>query len=134
MRPRTLPRAVAPALALALSLSACEKKRDADFSGTYRGDAIDSQNSSNRKEFTLTIAAANTVVAGTYQIKAILIDTNGIVSGTLTGSQLALVLTPSANDCPYRITGTWSGDRITGSYEAFNCFVRSDGTLTLRKQ
>lgn len=132
MRLRT--RCIASALAVALPLAACEKKDEEEFGGRYRGDAIDSQNSSNRKEFTLTIAAANAVVAGTYQIKAILIDTSGIVSGSMTGNQLALVLTPSANDCPYRITGTWSGDRITGSYEAFNCFVRSDGTLTLRKQ
>ncbi len=132
MRLRT--RCIASALAVALPLAACEKKDEEEFGGRYRGDAIDSQNSSNRKEFTLTIAAANAVVAGTYQIKAILIDTSGIVSGSMTGNQLALVLTPSANDCPYRITGTWSGDRITGSYEAFNCFDRSDGTLTLRKQ
>jgi hypothetical protein len=72
-------------------------------------------------------------VGGTYRIKAILLDVNGIVSGTLTGSEVALTLTPSNNDCPYRVTGTWSGDRISGSYAAFNCFVRSDGSLTLKK-
>ena len=56
------------------------------------------------------------------------------MSGTLNGSAVMLTLTPNANDCPYRINGTWSGDRITGSYAAFNCFVRSDGTLDLRKR
>jgi len=123
------------ALAAFFVLSGCESKDDETFDGTYVGDGVDSQSSSNRKEFTLRLSGA-TAVTGTYQIKAILVDTSGSVTGTLTGSDLSLVLTPAAgvNDCPYRITGTWLGDRITGSYAAFNCFVRSDGTLNLKKK
>src|SRR5262245_44065915 len=129
---RSTPRRLAAALALAVAAVAC-KEKDQEFAGTYVGDAIDSQNSSNRKEFTLTVAASGSTVGGTFRIKAILVDSSGIVSGTLTGSDVSLVLTPSNNDCPYRVNGTWSGDRISGSYAAFNCFVRSDGTLTLKK-
>jgi hypothetical protein len=126
-------RRFAAASALAPAAVACEEK-DQDFAGTYSGDGIDSQNSSNRKEFTLTLAASGTTVAGTFRIRAILVDSSGIVAGTLTGSsEVSLTLTPSNADCPYRVNGTWSGDRITGSYAAFNCFVRSDGTLNLKK-
>jgi len=124
------------AVVLALALTACSKSDDDELTGTYSGDAVDSQSSSNRKELTLTVAAAGTTVSGTYHLKAILVDTNGIVNGTLNGSALALVLTPSTGsaDCPYNITGTWTGDRITGTYAAFNCFVRSDGTFDLKKK
>ena len=128
------PRVPLAALAAAalLVLPAC-KQDDEGFDGTYSGEAVDSQDSSNRKEFTLTISASGSTVSGTYRIRAIILDTRGAVSGTLTGSALELTLTPNENDCPYRITGTWSGDRISGSYAAFSCFVRSDGTLSLRK-
>jgi len=114
--------------------AACESKDDEALAGTYVGDAVDSQDSSNRKEFTLNLAATGTAVGGTYRIKAIILDVSGSVSGTMTGSELSLTLTPSAPECPYRITGTWSGDRISGTYTAFNCFVRSDGTITLKKK
>jgi len=123
-------------LAGTLAFSACESADDTTFAGAYSGDGVDSQSSSNRKEFTLHVADLGTAVTGTYQIKAILVDTSGSVAGTLNGSALELVLTPAAgvNDCPYRVTGTWHGNRITGSYAAFNCFVRSDGTLSLEKR
>jgi hypothetical protein len=121
-------------LVLALVSPACEKSDDDEFAGTYVGDGIDSQSSSNRKEFTLNLGASGSTVSGTYQLKAVILDVNGIVSGTLTGSEVALVLTPSAGDCPYRVNGVWAGGRITGTYTAFNCFVRSDGTLDLRKK
>ena len=70
------------------------------------------------------------------QIKAIVLDASGTVSGTVSASDLTPTLTAGAgvSDCPYRIVGTWRGDRITGTYTAFNCLVRSDGTLELRKQ
>jgi len=123
-------------LAAVFVLGGCQSKDDETFDGTYVGDGVDSQSSSNRKEFTLRISGGSPNVSGTYQIKAILVDTSGGVTGTLTGSDLSLTLTPAAgvNDCPYRITGTWAGDRITGSYAAFNCFVRSDGTISLKKK
>jgi hypothetical protein len=121
-------------LVLALVSPGCEKSDDDEFGGTYVGDGIDSQNSSNRKEFTLNLGASGTTVSGTYQLKAILLDVNGIVNGTLAGSEVALVLTPTGNDCPYRVNGVWTGGRITGTYTAFNCFVRSDGALDLKKK
>src|SRR5262245_66546110 len=96
-------RLAASGLALALLGTACQK--DEEFAGTYVGDAIDSQDSSNRKEFTLNVTAAGTTVSGSYRIKAILLDTVGVVNGTLNGSALMLTLTPNANDCPYRING-----------------------------
>jgi hypothetical protein len=130
MRIRTL----VALILLGLGAASCERKKDEGFAGNYVGDGIDSQDSSNRKEFRLTLGAADSTVAGTYRIKAIILDVSGIVSGTLNGSALSLTLTPSGDECPYRINGTWSGDRITGSYEAFNCFVRSDGTLDLEKK
>ena len=122
-------------LALAVvALPHCSNDDDEGFDGTYEGEAVDSQSSSNRKDFTLRVGVSGSDVSGTYRIQAIILDTRGTVSGTLTGSTLALVLTPNDDDCPYRIDATWSGDRISGSYAAFNCFVRSDGTLTLRRQ
>jgi hypothetical protein len=121
-------------LVLALVSPACQKSDDDEFAGTYVGDGIDSQDSSNRKQFTLNLGASGTTVSGTYQLKAIILDVNGIVNGTLAGSELSLVLTPTADDCPYRVNGVWAGGRITGTYAAFNCFVRSDGTLNLKKK
>lgn len=120
---------------MVLAVAAC-KKSDPTFAGTYQGDGVDSQASSNVKQFTLRIADSGTSVAGNYGIKAVILDVSGTVSGTLNGSALDLTLTPSAtsNDCPYRVTATWQADRITGTYAAFNCFVRSDGSLNLRKQ
>lgn len=122
-------------LLLAFTVAAC-KKDDPTFAGTYQGDGVDSQSSSNVKQFTLRVADSGTSVAGNYGIKAVILDVSGTVSGTLNGSALELTLTPGAtsNDCPYRITATWQGDRITGTYAAFNCFVRSDGSLNLKKQ
>ena len=134
MRTRAQARALTVLVALAVAASSCKKDEDEQFAGIYSGDGVDSQDRSNRKEFTLTVADSGTAVAGTYRIRAIILDVSGTVSGTLTGSQVALVLTPSAGDCPYRVSGTWTGNRITGTYAAFNCFVRSDGTLDLEKQ
>lgn len=121
------------ALGLVLLLGAC-KKEDDTFAGTYEGDAVDSQSSSNVKQFTLRIADSGSSVSGNYQIKAVILDVSGTVSGSINGSELTLTLTPNAGDCPYRITGRWSDRRITGTYAAFNCFVRSDGTLDLKKR
>jgi len=115
-------------------MSGC-KKEDEAFAGTYVGDGVDSQSSSNVKQFTLRIADSGTSVAGNYQLKAVILDVSGTVSGTLNGKDLSLTLTPVAGtDCPYRITGTWGGGQITGTYAAFNCFVRSDGAISLKKQ
>jgi hypothetical protein len=133
MRTRAHGRALAVLVALAVAPS-CGNDDDEQFAGVYSGDGVDSQDRSNRKEFTLTVAESGTTVSGTYRIRAIILDVSGTVSGTLTGSAVALTLTPSNDDCPYRISGTWTGDRITGTYAAFNCFVRSDGTLDLEKR
>lgn len=129
-------RSPVPVVALAVALAATPscRKTDESFTGTYEGDGVDSQSSSNVKRFTLRIADSGTNVSGNYQLKAIILDVSGTVAGTLVGSEVNLVLTPAAGDCPYRITGVWRGGRITGTYAAFNCFVRSDGTLDLKKQ
>jgi hypothetical protein len=127
-------RVLGASLALGAVLAAGCNNKDEEFAGTYVGDGVDSQSSSNRKTFTLNVDAAGTTVAGTFRIKAILIDSSGIVNGTLNGSALELTLTSSTGDCPYKISGTWQGDRITGSYLATPCFVRSDGTIDLKKE
>ncbi len=132
--PRTIGARLLTLILVAGLVSPACKNKDDEFAGTYVGDGIDSQNSSNRKELTLVLGASGTTVSGTYRLRAIILDVNGIVNGTLNGNSVSLVLTPSADDCPYHVEGTWSGDRITGTYAAFNCFVRSDGTLTLRKK
>ena len=118
-----------------LLVSACGSKDDT-FDGSYRGDAVDSQSATNIKEFTLNVSASGSTVSGSYQLKAAILDVSGTLTGTLNGSDLSLTLTPgaSSNDCPYRITGRWGGGLITGNYAAFNCFVRSDGTLSLKKR
>ena len=51
-----------PVLAAALLGTACETD-EVVFAGTYVGDAIDSLDSSNRKEFTLNVADAGTTAA-----------------------------------------------------------------------
>jgi hypothetical protein len=120
-----------------LLLSAACGTKDGDvFDGSYRGDAVDSQSSTNVKEFTLNLSASGSTVSGSYQLKAVILDISGTVTGTLNGAELSLTLTPAAssNDCPYRITGRWGAGLITGNYAAFNCFVRSDGTLSLKKR
>jgi hypothetical protein len=134
MRIPTCVPAAALAFVAVFAAVGCEKSSDDAFAGVWVGDAVDSQDSANRKELTLSLGAADTIVSGTYRLKAVILDTSGIVNGTLIGSEVALVLTPSANDCPYRISGTWNGSRITGTYAAFNCFVRSDGTFSLEKK
>jgi len=123
---------VIPAVLLA---PACGSK-DETFDGSYRGDAVDSQSATNIKEFTLNVSASGSTVSGSYQLKAAILDVSGTLTGTLNGSDLSLTLTPgaSSNDCPYRITGRWGAGLITGNYAAFNCFVRSDGTLSLKKR
>jgi hypothetical protein len=122
------------ALGFALAIAACQKT-DESFAGAYEGDGVDSQSTSNVKQFTLRIAESGGVVSGTFEIKAIILNVSGTVTGTLSGSSLTLVLAPSnIAECPYRITGTWAPRSISGNYAAFNCFVRSDGTLSLKKQ
>ena len=102
------------AIALAAGCNSVDKDT---FDGTYSGDAVDSQSSSNVKQITLNVSASGSVVSGAYTLKAIILDVSGNVTGTLTGA-----------------AGTWQGDRIVGTYAAFNCFVRSDGNLTLKKK
>jgi hypothetical protein len=119
-----------------LIVAGCEKTDTDVFDGSYRGDAVDSQSATNIKEFTLELSASGSTVSGSYTLRAPILNVSGSLSGTLNGSDLTLTLTPSApsSDCPYRITGRWGAGLITGSYAAFNCFVRSDGTLSLRKR
>ncbi len=115
---------------------ACSRTDKDVFDGSYRGDGVDSQSASNVKEFTLNLSSSGSVVSGTYTIKAVILDTSGSVSGTLSGADLTLTLTPGpgVSDCPYRISGAWEKGKISGTYLAFNCFVRSDGALTLKKR
>ena len=124
------------ALAAILAAAGCEKSNDDVFDGSYRGDAVDSQSATNIKEFTLDVSASGSNVSGSYTLRATILNVSGTLTGTLNGSELSLTLTPTpaSSDCPYRITGRWGAGLITGNYAAFNCFVRSDGTLSLRKR
>jgi hypothetical protein len=125
---------VLAAAAMTAALGCSDSADDQTFDGKYQGDGVDSQDSSNRKEFTLTLTSSGTTVGGTFRIKAILVDSSGNVTGTLDGGSLNLLLSPSNADCPYRIKGTWSPGRIQGTYLATPCFVRSDGTIDLEKK
>lgn len=122
--------------ALALALASCGCRKDETFDGEYAGDAVDSQASSNVKQLSLRLSASGSIVSGTYSLTAVILNSSGALAGTLNGSDLALVLTPgpAVNDCPYRITGVWRPGEIAGTYQAFNCLVRSDGTFTLKKR
>ena len=59
---------------------------------------------------------------------------SGTLSGTIAGSTLSLTLTPSdPRTCPFDLTATVSGNRITGTYAAFNCTVPVSGAIDLAR-
>jgi hypothetical protein len=58
----------------------------------------------------------------------------GSLSGTVTGSSLSVTLSPSDPlTCPFQVTATVNGNRITGTYAAFNCTVALSGSISLTR-
>jgi hypothetical protein len=83
----------------------------------------------------VTIAQANTTLAGTWSATGPGGPDNGILSGLVNGSDVAFTLTSTVSiSCPVAVFATVDGDRMTGSYTALNCTAPVSGGLTLTRQ
>jgi hypothetical protein len=62
-------------------------------------------------------------------------NNGGSLGGTVSGSAVSLTLYgPNQSVCPFRVTATWSGDRMIGTYAAFNCTIAITGSVDMRRQ
>jgi hypothetical protein len=122
---------------LALGLAACGGGGDdtENISGNYQGDIQDSL--AGHGTIVASIAQNGTALSGTFQaiFPAADLIGSGSLSGSITGSAIALIGTPSdPTDCPFRLTAAVDGDDISGTYAVFNCTVALSGTIDITRQ
>jgi len=131
------------ALAVVLLVTACgggdngspTEPQPLTLTGTWAGTIVDSVGGHGTVR--ATVRQDGNQVTGTWA--ATFTDprgnNGGSLSGTVNGSAVSLTLYgPNEGVCPFRVTATWSGDRLTGTYAAFSCTTAITGSLDLRRQ
>lgn len=101
---------------MALLMLACspEVKPVSELSGKYTGYATNSgNNSSSKKELSLTITSQDNPVAGTYNLAG----AAGTLSGSVLGTILTLTFKPTVTGTTYTFSGNANDDNtaITGT-------------------
>ena len=85
----------------------------------------------------VTLAQSGSSITGTWFVTSDIDPSaanSGTLSGTIAGSALSLTLTPSdPRTCPFDLTATVSGNRLVGTYAAFNCTVAISGAIDLTR-
>jgi hypothetical protein len=100
------------------------------LSGTYSGSVQDSRGAGG--PVTLVLTHATPYVTGTWHGPE---PVWRALNGTVTGNAIAGTLLPSASTaCPFRLSATVSGDRMTGTFSSFECASPVSGTLDLTRQ
>jgi hypothetical protein len=117
------------------SLVGCGGDDGPNLGGTFEGTIQDSVAGTGTLRVTLAQTAAD--LSGTFQSSFANPADNdaGAVSGTVSGDRVVLTAVPSDLPiCPFRVTGTVQGTRITGPYAAFNCTSALSGSIDVTKQ
>jgi PEGA domain len=102
----------------------------ATFSGTYSGSVQDSLGGGGPVNLTLT-HSTNYVTGTWHGPEPVWRALNGTVSSA---GAMAATLLPSANTaCPFSLSASVAGDRLTGTFTSFNCPVPLRGTVDLTR-
>ena|ERR1035437_6925854 len=108
-----------------------------DMVGKWSGTILSNQSGSGTMVFTL-VRSDSSSVSGIWSTSFANTANNdsGSMSGTIVGSGLSFILTPSnPNVCPFNATATLNGAMsMSGMYAAVNCTVAASGTFTVAKQ
>ena len=104
------------------------------LAGTWTGTVIDSLVGTGT--IRITISQSGSTISGTWAstFPDPADNNGGTASGTLSGSSLSATLTPSnPSSCPFNVTATVSGNRMTGTYAVFTCTIAVTGSLELTR-
>lgn len=120
---------------LALSLSRCGHASEDDLTGTWTGSFKDTLAVFGGGK--MTFSQSGSAVSGTWQVTFSTTspyNNDGLIDGTFTGGSLSARLTSSHGGCPFQLTATRSGSRLSGTYAASDCAVAETGSLDLEKR
>src|SRR3954466_16232467 len=113
---------VCAALAAAVACGSSTSPSPVNIAGTWKGTVTDSQLGSGN--VTAIINQSNAAVTGTWS--ATYTNTAnknaGSLSGTIDGSNVTILLKPSAvNSCGIQLTATSDGSTMNGTYSTVQC-------------
>jgi hypothetical protein len=103
--------------------------------GTWVGTTKDSVAGTGNIQ--VTISQNDAALTGTWASTFADISNNngGTLGGTISGSSVSVVLTPSDPvTCSFSVTATVSGSSMAGTYATTNCNVAVTGSVSLTKQ
>jgi PEGA domain len=102
----------------------------ATLSGNYTGNVQDSRGGGGA--VTLTLTHSTSYVTGTWHGPE---PVWRALNGTVNGGVIAATLLPSQSTaCPYSLSATVVGSRITGMFSSFNCPAPVSGTVDLTRR
>lgn len=102
----------------------------ASIAGTWSG-TVTSNIEAGAFPTRVTLAQTGSNLSGTWSSGA----NSGSLTGALNGSGVSMTMEPSdPRTCPFRMTATVAGSRMTGTYAAFNCTVAASGGITMTRQ
>ncbi len=104
------------------------------LAGTWTGAMTD--NVAGPGTLRLTLSESPGSVTGTWATTFPAGDNGGSLGGSVNGSSLTLVLTPTSDpgSCSVQVFATINGDRITGTYTALDCSGFVSGSIDLTRQ
>jgi hypothetical protein len=106
-----------------------------DIAGTWKGTVSDSQLGTGT--VTATINQSNAVVTGTWAATYTNAanNNNGSLSGTVDGSNVSILLKPSAvNSCGIQLSATSDGKTMSGNYSTVQCTETVTGQISVTRQ
>ena len=103
------------------------------LTGTWTGTIDD--NTGGMGTARVTLNQSGSTLTGTWATSLPGSDNGGSLTGSVNGSALSIVLdTSDPTSCPFNLTATVNGNRMTGTYAAFNCSIVVTGSLDLTKE
>ena len=105
------------------------------LTGTWVGTIQDSM--AGRGSVRMTIQQNGSSLSGTWSatFSNSSYNNGGTATGTVNGSAISAVLYgPNSSVCPFAVTATWSGNRITGTYAAYSCSQAITGSIDVSRQ
>lgn len=107
----------------------------ASLTGSWSGSYAVTVGGSNTGPAVFQLTHSGATVTGTGTLDpGTPIASSGVVAGFVSGNGLIMEMVPSNPAiCPIRFNGTWTRNRISGQWVAFNCAANFGGTLELRR-
>lgn len=107
------------------------------LNGTWTGIMTAPSTSLGSGAVRLNMIQDAAAVSGTWSVSfaAAGATDSGGMNGTLSGTAVSLTFrSTSSNTCPVALSGTLTGQTLTGSYSTFSCDQSAGGTFTLNRQ